>query len=125
MWLSSLANQRPICLLWQEGSDRTSNGYFRSEKFVMGRLSESQVRDEFYGQIRTLRISKGERYMDNFVPALSFEPDEQAVLIYQGEQSMAPRSLISAERQPWIWRLAKQIRKDNLPPVIAASLIGK
>jgi hypothetical protein len=57
-----------------------------NERFVVGRLSESQLRDEFFGQIRTLRISKGERYIENFVPTLNFEPDDQALVIYQGDK---------------------------------------
>jgi len=57
--------------------------------FVVGCLGEDSNTYQFVGQIRSVRISAGERYLSDFVPENSFEPDAddaavKAVLIYDG-----------------------------------------
>jgi hypothetical protein len=37
--------------------------------------------------MRTVRVSRGERYANEFTPPQSFEPDDQAVFIYDAAKS--------------------------------------
>ncbi len=53
--------------------------------FVVGRIGATNPDLVFVGQMRCVRISKGERYRDDFTPADSFTPDDSAVLIYDGK----------------------------------------
>ena len=59
--------------------------------FVIGNVGEDHNRLFFHGQIRCLRISRGERYSGDFEPELSFMPDapdalHRAVLILDGSK---------------------------------------
>lgn len=63
----------------------------RPTHFVIGNVGEDHNRLFFHGQIRCLRISRGERYSDDFQPEVSFKPDvtddpHRAVLIYDGSK---------------------------------------
>lgn len=56
-------------------------------RFVVGNVGENEPVDYFLGQIRSVRISKGERYIADFVPDKEFVKDTKdaackAVLIY-------------------------------------------
>jgi hypothetical protein len=58
--------------------------------FVIGCVGETNPIDHFKGKIRSVRISKGERYTGNFAPDATFSADpldaaSRAVLIYDGE----------------------------------------
>lgn len=53
--------------------------------FVVGRIGATNPDLVFVGQMRCIRISKGERYRDDFTPADSFTPDESTVLIYDAK----------------------------------------
>ena len=57
--------------------------------FVIGNVGETNHIDFFLGQIRSVRISRGERYRESFQPDEEFPPDPpeaavRAVLIYDG-----------------------------------------
>ena len=59
--------------------------------FVIGNVGEDHKIMFFRGQIRCMRISRGERYSEDFKPASSFVPDaadapHRAVLIYDGSK---------------------------------------
>jgi serine/threonine protein kinase len=54
--------------------------------FVVGNAGEDNDEHYFVGQIRTLRISRGERYKDDFSPSQTFEPDKDAVIIYSADE---------------------------------------
>ncbi len=61
----------------------------RPTHFVIGNVGEDHSNMFFHGQIRCLRISRGERYSADFEPESSFVPDaadvpHRAVLIYDG-----------------------------------------
>ncbi len=61
-------------------------------RFVIGNVGPNNPNDYFVGQVRAVRISKGERYTGNFVPDQEFtkDPDDspcRALLIY-GEGAM-------------------------------------
>lgn len=57
-------------------------------RFVVGNVSEDTPIDYFIGKIRSVRISDGERYSDDFQPDESFAPTKEAnksaLLIYDG-----------------------------------------
>lgn len=58
-------------------------------RFVIGRAGEHNPSDHFIGQIRSVRISRGERYDADFEPEKGFvqkapDKDNSAVLIYEG-----------------------------------------
>ena len=59
--------------------------------FVIGNVGEGHEVMFFNGQVRCLRISKGERYLTDFEPEISFKPDDadyphRAVLIFDGSK---------------------------------------
>ncbi len=63
----------------------------RPTHFVIGNVGEDHSNMFFHGQIRCLRISRGERYSADFEPESSFNADaadvpHRAVLIYDGSQ---------------------------------------
>ena len=63
----------------------------RPTHFVIGNVGEDHSNMFFHGQIRCLRISRGERYSVDFEPESSFSPDStdvphRAVLIYDGSK---------------------------------------
>jgi hypothetical protein len=49
---------------------------------VIGCVGKDTPLDFFLGQIRSLRISEGERYSTDFTPDDALRPDEKAVLLY-------------------------------------------
>jgi len=53
--------------------------------FVVGRVGETNLSDEYHGYIRCVRISRGTRYSASFSPEDVFKPDDTTVLIYDGE----------------------------------------
>jgi hypothetical protein len=57
--------------------------------FVVGNAGETNISHYFVGRIRTVRISRGERYLGPFVPAKAFAADEQAVLLYSADRADA------------------------------------
>lgn len=63
----------------------------RPTQIVIGNVGEDHSNLFFHGQIRCLRISRGERYSADFQPESSFSPDavdvpHRAVLIFDGSQ---------------------------------------
>ncbi len=56
--------------------------------FVIGNVGEQHQHMFFKGNIRSVRISGGERYNDAFDPQPKLLPDSTAVLIYDFEQSV-------------------------------------
>lgn len=63
----------------------------RPTHFVIGNVGEDHNNLFFHGQVRCLRISRGERYSSDFVPESSFSSDSadvphRAVLIYDGSK---------------------------------------
>jgi hypothetical protein len=59
-------------------------------RFVIGNVGENSPIDYFIGQIRSVRISRGERYQGDFVPDEEFRKDaddglSKAILIYDGK----------------------------------------
>lgn len=59
--------------------------------FVIGNVGEDHTRLFFHGQIRSVRISRGERYQVDFDPEFDFVPDHsksnaQDVLIFDGSR---------------------------------------
>jgi len=66
--------------------------------FIVGCAGIANPIDPYEGRIRCLRISKGERYLDDFVPDERFRPDlpdanAKAVLIYDGDSIDGDRVL--------------------------------
>ncbi|MEZ5945164.1 MAG: protein kinase [Planctomycetaceae bacterium] len=55
--------------------------------FVIGNVGEQHQDMFFKGNIRSVRISDGERYTDTFDPKVELAPDSTAVLVYDFEQS--------------------------------------
>lgn len=58
-------------------------------RFVIGRAGEDNPSDYFLGRIRSLRISRGERYAGDFQPHENFSQgtsnqDDSTILIYEG-----------------------------------------
>ena len=51
-------------------------------KFVIGNVGEKHLSQFFNGQIRSVRISKGERYSTDFEPDAVLQSDEMTELIY-------------------------------------------
>lgn len=63
----------------------------RQTHFVCGNVGEDHSGMFFHGQIRCLRISRGERYLGDFKPEDEFKPDntnapDRAVLIFNGSR---------------------------------------
>lgn len=53
--------------------------------FVIGNVGLKNSINFFEGEMRSVRISEGERYVESFTPDGTFPPDEQARLIYDGK----------------------------------------
>lgn len=76
----------------------------RPTHFVIGNVGEDHNNMFFHGQIRCLRISRGERYSADFEPESSFAADvadvpNRAVLIYDGSHVEEERVIdLSGER---------------------------
>jgi hypothetical protein len=50
--------------------------------FVVGNAGKDNLEHYFLGRMRAVRVSRGERYADEFTPPQSFEPDDEAVFIF-------------------------------------------
>lgn len=73
------------------GVEQATQPPSRPTHFVIGNVGEDHNRLFFHGQIRCLRIRRGERYSADFEPASSFAPDaadvpHPAVLIFDGSK---------------------------------------
>lgn len=55
------------------------------ERFLIGGSSTTSISEQFLGQIRSVRISRGSRFSENFIPDHEFGTDDETVLIYKGE----------------------------------------
>jgi hypothetical protein len=55
--------------------------------FVVGNAGKDNPDHYFTGRMRAVRVSRGERYAGEFTPPQAFEPDDQAVFIYDAAQS--------------------------------------
>jgi serine/threonine protein kinase len=53
--------------------------------FLIGGVSTTNPTDQFRGQIRCVRISRGERFKNSFTPDHDFAADKSTVLIYEGK----------------------------------------
>jgi len=77
--------------------------------FVVGGPGIHNQRHNFKGQIRSVRISKGERYSDDFTPEEHFDRDaddaaNKAVLIYDGSRTDGDRVFdLSGEGNDGTW----------------------
>jgi len=67
--------------VWTGPATRNEGG----TNFVVGRVGETNLIDEYHGFIRCVRISRGARYSESFSPEDSFTADETTVLIYDGK----------------------------------------
>lgn len=54
-------------------------------KFVIGNIGLDNPIDYFKGKVRAVRISRGERYTVEFVPAEQLASDDATVLLYSPE----------------------------------------
>ena len=68
--------------LMASGSATKTDG---TTKFVVGNVGLDNPIDYFKGKVRAVRISRGERYADEFTPAEHLTPDDQTVLLYTTE----------------------------------------
>lgn len=59
----------------------------RASPFVIGNVGEQHQQMFFNGNIRSVRISDGERYDTEFEPQSKLSPDSKTVLLYDFEQS--------------------------------------
>jgi hypothetical protein len=59
--------------------------------FVIGQIGGTNPDVFFVGQMRCVRISKGERYTKDFTPAESFIADDDSLVIYDGKRVDADR----------------------------------
>jgi serine/threonine protein kinase len=50
--------------------------------FVVGNAGKNNPQHYFVGRMRTVRVSRGQRYANDFTPPQAFEPDDDAVFIY-------------------------------------------
>jgi len=77
--------------------------------FVVGNVGRSNPINYYVGKVRTVRVSKGERYTDAFVPEEKFSKDAhdapvKAVLIYDGAAVEGGRVIdLSGEKNHGWW----------------------
>ena len=78
--------------------------------FVIGNVGDSNHLDFYLGQIRTVRISEGERYNEDFTPeeqfiADNFESPVKALLIYDGTRTDGDQVLdVSGNENHGVWQ---------------------
>jgi polygalacturonase len=73
--------------------------------FVIGQIGSTNPDAHFAGQIRCVRISKGERYRDNFAPPESFKADADSVVIYDAKRVDGRRIIdLSGKGNHGAWR---------------------
>jgi hypothetical protein len=61
--------------------------------FVIGNAGKTNREHYFVGRIRAVRISRGARYARDFTPGQAFEPDGEAVLIYDAGKTEGTKAL--------------------------------
>jgi len=54
-------------------------------EFVVGNIGKDNPIHFYHGQMRAVRISKGERYAVDFEPPKDFQSDDATVLIYSAK----------------------------------------
>lgn len=90
--------------------------------FVIGNVGEDHNRLLFRGQIRCLRISRGERYSTDFEPESSFVPDasdapHRAVLIFDGSKVEGERVIdLTGNGNDGSWVVVQKIVKSYRYP---------
>ena len=73
--------------------------------FVVGRLGEQNPDGLFKGQMRNVRISKGERYKNDFTPPPELKPDDTTVLLYDAKKVDRDRVIdLSGHGNDGIWK---------------------
>ena len=61
--------------------------------FVVGNAGKMNGEHYFVGRMRAVRVLRGERYSDDFTPSQSFEPDDEAVFIYDADRTEGTRAI--------------------------------
>ncbi len=85
--------------------------------FVIGNVGEDHTNLFFKGQVRCLRISKGERYSTDFEPEFSFKPDaadsaHRAILIFEGSKAEKDRVIdLSGEGNDGKWEIEDDLSR--------------
>ena len=73
--------------------------------FVIGQIGSTNPDVFFVGQMRCVRISKGERYTKDFTPAESFIADDDSLVIYDGKRVDRDRVIdLSGHGNDGIWK---------------------
>ncbi|QDU94049.1 protein kinase domain-containing protein [Lignipirellula cremea] len=72
-------------------------------KFVIGNVGENNLLYYYRGEIRTVRISEGERYAENFEPPKAFEKDADTLLIVEEDQIDGQASKLIAPALPALY----------------------
>jgi hypothetical protein len=71
----------------QEVARGAKSGNQGGTPFVVGNAGKTNPEHYFVGRMRGIRVSRGERYTKGFIPPTSFEPDDQAVFIFDPAQT--------------------------------------
>jgi len=74
--------------LYVNGTKVWNSSAYKPEEdrsFLIGGGSKTRISEQFLGQIRCVRISRGERFSKSFIPDHVFANDDSTVLIYQGD----------------------------------------
>ena len=74
--------------LYVNGTKVWNSAAYKPEKdhsFLIGGGSTTSISEQFLGQIRCVRISRGERFLKSFIPDHDFADDNATVLIYKGD----------------------------------------
>jgi hypothetical protein len=73
--------------------------------FVVGRLGELNPDGLFRGQMKYVRISRGERYEKDFTPSPELKPDKATVLLYDAKSVDGDRVIdLSGKGNDGIWK---------------------
>lgn len=73
--------------------------------FVIGQIGSTNPDLRFIGQMRCVRISKGERYRDDFNPVESFNADDTSLVIYDAKSVEGNRVIdLSGKGNHGFWR---------------------
>ena len=76
------------------------------ERFLIGGISTTGTSEQFLGQIRCVRISRGKRFSKNFNPDHELTNDDPTVLIYKGENVDGLRVIdASGNRNDGLWTI--------------------
>jgi len=74
-------------------------------KFVIGNVGDTNHIAFFMGKIRSLRITRGERYHEDFTPDVHFKADDDAVLLYDGSKTDGDKVLdLSGHENHGTWQ---------------------